>query len=82
MSTVFRLLKKGGKFISYKSGNSQEEIEKSGKAVDILGGKIENVDNFFLPGTDMGRALVKIAKVKNTPKKYPRKAGVPSKEPL
>lgn len=75
-------VKKGGKFISYKSGNSQEEIEKSGKAVDILGGKIENVDNFFLPGTDMGRALVKIAKVKNTPKKYPRKAGVPSKEPL
>lgn len=75
-------VKKGGMFISYKSGNSQEEIDKSINAVDILGGKIENVDNFLLPGTDMGRSLIKISKVKNTPKKYPRKAGVPSKEPL
>lgn len=75
-------VKKGGCFISYKSADSNEEIEQSKKALDILGGKIEKVDKFVLPGSDMGRALVMVEKVKNTPRKYPRKAGVPSKEPL
>lgn len=75
-------VKKGGCFISYKSADSDEEIEQSKKALDILGGKIEKVDKFVLPGSDMGRALVMVEKVKNTPRKYPRKAGVPSKEPL
>ena len=75
-------VKKGGCFISYKSADSDEEIEQSKKALDILGGKIEKVDKFMLPGSDMGRALVMVEKVKNTPKKYPRKAGMPSKEPL
>ena len=75
-------IKKGGCFVSYKSADSDEEIQQSEKALDILGGKIEKVDKFVLPGSDMGRALVMIEKVKNTPRKYPRKAGVPSKEPL
>lgn len=75
-------VKKEGCFISYKSADSDEEIQQSEKALDILGGKIEKVDKFVLPGSDMGRALVMIEKVKNTPRKYPRKAGVPSKEPL
>ena len=75
-------IKKGGCFVSYKSADSDEEIQQSEKALDILGGKIEKVDKFVLPGSDMGRALVMIKKVKNTPRKYPRKAGVPSKEPL
>lgn len=75
-------IKKGGCFVSYKSADSDEEIQQSEKALDILGGKLEKVDKFVLPGSDMGRALVMIEKVKNTPRKYPRKAGVPSKEPL
>lgn len=75
-------IKKGGCFVSYKSADSDEEIQQSEKALDILGGKIEKVDKFVMPGSDMGRALVMIEKVKNTPRKYPRKAGVPSKEPL
>ena len=75
-------IKKGGCFVSYKSADSDEEIQQSEKALDILGGKIEKVDKFVLPGSDMGRALVMIEKVKNTPRKYPRKAGLPSKEPL
>ena len=73
-------IKKGGCFVSYKSADSDEEIKMSEKALDILGGKIEKIDKFTLPGSDMGRALVMIEKVKNTPRKYPRKAGVPSKE--
>ena len=50
--------------------------------MNILGGKIEKTDKFLLPETDMGRALVKVKKVKSTPGKYPRKAGLPAKEPL
>jgi len=50
--------------------------------VKILGGEIKSVDKFNLPGTDMGRAIVNVEKIKNTPKKYPRKAGLPAKEPL
>lgn len=75
-------IKKGGCFVSYKSAESDEEISKSENAIDLLGGKMDKIEKFILPGSDMGRALVKINKVKNTPKKYPRKAGVPGKEPL
>lgn len=75
-------VKVGGEFISYKSGTSDEEINEAQGAVSILGGKIEKTEKFKLPGTDMGRALVKIKKEKHTPGKYPRKAGVPGKEPL
>lgn len=75
-------VKKGGCFVSYKSADSDEEINQSEKAISILGGKISKIDKFMLPGSDMGRALVVTEKDKNTPQKYPRKAGVPSKEPL
>ena len=71
-----------GMFVPYKSGDIEEELNNSKKAVQILGGKIENTIKFELPGTDIGRSFVKIKKVKNTAKKYPRKAGLPSKEPL
>ena len=71
-----------GMFIPYKSGEIDEELKNSQKAIQILGGKIENSIKFELPGTDIGRSFVKISKIKNTAKKYPRKAGLPSKEPL
>ena len=71
-----------GMFVPYKSGDIEEELNNSKKAIQILGGKIENTFKFELPGTDIGRSFVKIKKVKNTAKKYPRKAGLPSKEPL
>ena len=72
----------GGSFISYKSGEIDEEVNSAKKAVQILGGKIEKVEKFNLPGADIGRSFVKIEKSKNTSKKYPRKAGLPAKEPL
>lgn len=75
-------VKKGGVFISYKSSSSEEEIKNSEKAIQILGGKIAVVDKFFLPDSEIGRSLIKIEKLKNTPEKYPRKAGIPAKEPL
>lgn len=75
-------VKVGGSFISYKSGKVQGEISQSAKAISLLGGTFEKVESFLLPGTDMERSLVVIRKQKSTDKKYPRKAGLPAKEPL
>lgn len=72
----------GGMFIPYKSGEIDEEVETSKKAIHILGGKLSEVVKFQLPGTDIGRSFVRIEKIQNTSKKYPRKAGLPAKEPL
>ena len=75
-------VKVDGLFVPYKSGEIDEELKSSEKAVSILGGKVEEVAKFQLPGTDIGRSFVKIHKIKETKKKYPRKAGMPTKEPL
>lgn len=66
----------------YKSGEIDEEVNAAKNAVKILGGKIVQVKKFTLPGSDIGRSFVKISKVSKTAKRYPRKAGLPSKEPL
>lgn len=75
-------VKKGGMFISYKSMEVDEEIKNSQKALSLLGGKLKEKKEFYLPDSDIGRSFVMIAKEKNTPARYPRKAGMPSKEPL
>lgn len=72
----------GGCFISYKSEKIDEELGQSKKAISILGGNVEDVVRFKLTDTDIGRSLIKIKKEKKTPEKYPRKAGLPSREPL
>lgn len=75
-------VKKSGYFISYKSEKVKEELSTGKKAIEILGGKIEDILEYQLPDSDMNRSLLLIRKEKNTPKKYPRKAGTPAKEPL
>lgn len=75
-------VKEDGFFISYKAGESEEEINNSKNAIKILGGKINKVEEFVLPGTDVSRVFVFIRKLELTDKKYPRKAGVPAKKPL
>lgn len=72
----------GGLFVPYKSGDIDEEVENSKKAIHVLGGKLQGVIKFQLPKTEIGRSFVKIKKVQNTNKRYPRKAGLPTKEPL
>lgn len=74
--------KVGGYFIPYKSGKIEEELGAAKHAIFLLGGSVKEVKTFLLPGTDVERSLVKIAKNNSTSKKYPRKAGLPSKEPL
>ncbi|MDF2942828.1 MAG: rsmG [Herbinix sp.] len=75
-------VKKGGYFISYKSGKIQEELEMSKKAFKILGAELKEVGEFKLPDSDIERSLVVLYKNTITPKNYPRSAGKPSKEPL
>lgn len=75
-------IKVGGYFISYKSEKINEEAKLAEKAISILGGKVKKQVDFYLPDTDMYRNMYMIEKVKVTPKKYPRKAGTPSKEPI
>ena len=75
-------VKKNGYFISYKSEKLDEELTQSGNAIALLGGKIQKNISFVLPGTDFNRNLLMICKERNTPNKFPRKAGLPSKEPL
>ncbi len=75
-------IRTGGMFIPYKSGTIDEELRQSEKAVLMLGGKIEETVKFQLPDTEIGRSFVRIKKIAETKKKYPRKAGLPAKEPL
>lgn len=75
-------VKVGGYFIPYKSGKIESELAEAKHAVFLLGGKIEGVETFVLPGTEAQRCLVKVRKVSSISKRYPRKAGLPSKDPL
>lgn len=75
-------VKKGGYFISYKSERITEELESGEKAIFLLGGKLEKQIDFTLPDSDIYRNFVVIKKVDKTSSKFPRKAGLASKEPL
>ncbi|MGI6050866.1 MAG: 16S rRNA (guanine(527)-N(7))-methyltransferase RsmG [Bilifractor sp.] len=76
------LVEKGGLFISYKSGNIDEEAAEAGKAVKLLGGSKPEIVRFTLEGTEDSRSLVKIKKINTTSAKYPRKSGTPSRDPI
>ena len=75
-------VKAGGEFLSYKSGKVEEEAREAESAVKKLGGSMRETKTLVLPGTDVDRTFVPIDKINMTPKKYPRKAGMPGKEPL
>ena len=85
MSTLVELcipfVKVGGLFVCMK-GTNTDEIDDAKNAIKLLGGEIEKIDNFVLPDTDMERNIIIIRKVKNTPGEFPRKAGVPAKNPI
>ncbi len=76
------LVKVGGYFIAMKGSKFKEEISEGRTAVGILGGEIISAEEVKLPGLDDGRAIIRIRKIKKTPVKYPRKAGLPEKQPL
>jgi len=65
-----------------KGPGVKEEIKEGKRAISILGGKIASVHTLALPYENSERNIILIEKVKNTPKKYPRKPGIPVKSPL
>lgn len=75
-------VKKGGRFIPYKSGSITEELNEANRAIKILGGAVLENNKFEISQTDIKRSLIQIKKLSKTPEKYPRPAGKPSKEPL
>lgn len=76
------LIKIEGKCICMKSSDIEEEKNQAENAIKKLGGKIEKIEKFNLPDSDIGRSIIIINKTSKTPEKYPRKPGIPSKEPL
>lgn len=75
-------VKVGGFFIPYKSERGKEEIMNARNAISLLGGDLVACSEFSLADTDLFRSFYFIRKAKNTSKKYPRKSGTPTKEPL
>lgn len=75
-------VKVGERCICMKGAEIEEELNSAEKAIMVLGAKVDMVDDFLLPGSDMRRNLVILKKMKETSGKYPRKAGVPAKDPI
>ena len=76
------LVKPGGYFIPYKGSSVKEEISEYEIAVEELGGAIDDVAIYELPDSDIARSLILIYKDRDTPKKYPRRNGIPTKRPI
>ncbi|MCD8337778.1 MAG: 16S rRNA (guanine(527)-N(7))-methyltransferase RsmG [Lachnospiraceae bacterium] len=75
-------VKRGGCFVSYKSSSVEQECSDAKKAIFLLGGKTAEIKKISIPDTDIERSLIFINKEKGTSSKYPRKAGIPAKNPL
>lgn len=75
-------IKTEGLCIMMKGSDYKEELEKSQRAIKLLGAELKNVEEFLLPDSDINRSVILLDKVKSTPKQYPRKAGMPSKNPI
>ena len=76
------LIKCGGFFILYKSGDYQEELQKASYALQVLGGEVAEIKEFRISDTPIKRSLILIKKTRSTPDQYPRRAGKPAKSPL
>ncbi len=74
------LVKKDGYFLSLKAQKAEEETKEALNAIKLLGGKLEKDLEFDIEGEE--RHILEIRKAKETPNKYPRKAGTPNKKPL
>jgi len=75
-------VRKDGCFMAYKTADCEGEISSAENAIRKLGAEVENIYHFTLPESDIGRSLIVLRKNYLTDKKYPRKAGTPSKDPL
>lgn len=70
----------GGYLLAYKGPDAEAEAEDAKKALKVLGGKVKRIEAVNL--ADFDHNIIVIEKIKETPAKYPRKAGTPAKEPI
>lgn len=76
------LAKEGGYFVALKAAAGSDEMKDAANAIATLGAKLKEEFAFHLPVEESERSLYIFDKVKTTPKKYPRKPGVPNKSPI
>ena len=76
------LVKPGGCFLAMKSVDSDDEIQSARGAMGQLGGKLESIRDYAIPGTAVTHRLVVIRKVKDTPPRFPRSWAKMKKAPL
>lgn len=76
------LVKKGGYFMALKAQKSEEEMDTAKKAITLFGAKFDSYATDFLPIEQSERTIILIKKTKETPNKYPRRAGLPAKKPI
>jgi 16S rRNA (guanine527-N7)-methyltransferase len=72
----------GGRFIAQKKGEIGQEINRAGKAIAALGGKLDQIKKIELDEFNDARYLVIIDKLSPTPSKYPRRPGLPRRRPI
>ncbi len=75
-------LKIGGYFLALKGPLADEELDNAKRAIHILGGEVKEVANVKIPYSDLSHKIIIVKKVRQTPLQYPRKAGIPTKNPL
>lgn len=76
------LVKKQGIFLAMKGAKAKEEVDQAKLAIELLGGELKNIHTFTLPQEESERSIIEIYKTRKTQKKYPRKPGIPNKEPI
>lgn len=76
------MVKPGGLFIAMKGPDCEEELREAGRAIKLLGGELDSVRKYCVPGTDATHSAVIIRKITDTPKKYPRRWAQIKKQPL
>lgn len=76
------LVRVGGRFLAMKSSHSQEELDEAGRAISILGGRVDWVKDYPIPGAEIQHRLICIEKTTPTPRKYPRRFSQIKKQPL
>ena len=75
-------LKVGGRFLALKGPLADKELEDAKRAINILGGEVEEIYKADIPYTQLSHKIIIIKKVRHTPMQFPRKAGIATKSPI
>ncbi len=74
--------KVGGRFVAQKGSEARAELEDAGRAIELLGGQVQDTKELHIAEIAQHRYLISVGKVGSTPPQYPRRSGIPGKRPL